>query len=358
MGDLDPRTIHGQLIEAIHLSGYSFQRAWAEFKYLLEDQRWKKCGFKNINEFVASIPFGDFRISIEERQEAARVCVESGASQRSTAKALGVDETTVRRDLRDGAANAAAGAEEPKENQPDENDSAANAAPRSKAAATRTAHERIAKKYFTMPAIHVPEGFPLRHGDFYELSSELQDDSVDLIFTDPPYDDESLPLFDKMGEVAARVLKEGGSLVTYLGHMQLLEAGRILSRHLRFWHPLACLHAGPFARMTEFGVIENWKPMLWFVRGTRADKHTFVESVFGAREKDTHPWQQSESEAEYFINALSPPDGMVVDFFAGGGTTIVAAERLGRNVIGYEISESHFRKAVDRIAESSREAAE
>jgi DNA modification methylase len=103
--------------------------------------------------------------------------------------------------------------------------------------------------------------------------------------------------------------------------------------------------------LTEYGVIARFKPMLWFVKGTRSDKHTFVENVVaGPREKDYHEWQQAESDAAYFIEKLSPTDGLVVDFFAGGGTTIVVARQLGRNAIGYENNPKHHAAACKRIA--------
>jgi len=267
------------------------------------------------------------------------------------AQRLGVDESTIRNDL--ASENSENEIKKTSKNTDDLDESSENSEPTTKAARTRTAHEQIAKFAFDRPAAPVPGGDAIRLGDFYELSAEIKDDTVDLIFTDPPYDDESLKLFDRMGEVAARILKPGASLVTYLGHMQILEAGRLLSKHIRFWHPLCCMHAGPFARMTEYGVIESFKPMLWFVKGTRSDKHTFITSaISGAREKDHHEWQQAESEAAYFIENLSPKGGLVVDFFAGGGTTIVAAMALGRLVIGYEIEKRHWIKANDRIRKS------
>lgn len=384
-----PIMVHGRLLEGVHISGYSFQRALAKFKWLLEDNRWKKCGFTKVKDFVRSVDYSGFRISDEERLEFARACVDAGASRRSAADALGLAHETINRDFGTNAPEITQIREESGTNVPVRRRSAAEITkpegddknlpptdpaatddampavldkppltPSEKAARTRTAHETIAKFAFDQPASHVPAGEPIRLGDFYTMASELKDDSVDLIFTDPPYDDKSIPLFGRMGEVAARVLKPGGSLVTYLGHMQLIEAGNLLSRHLRFWHPLCCLHSGPFARMTEFGVVETFKPMLWFVKGTRGDKHSFVESaVTGSREKDHHEWQQAESEAEYFISVLSPPSGLVVDFFAGGGTTIVAAQRLGRNALGYEIDQNHHKKALERIRNIPSKAA-
>ena len=270
------------------------------------------------------------------RKEEAKKLASLGISWRQIAKLLGVSHVTIQRDLA--------------QDVPENGTKCATGA--AKAAATRTAHEEIAKFAFDQRAEAII-GDPIRLGDFYERSFEIKTDSVDLIFTDPPYDDESISSFERMGEVAARILKPGGSLVTYCGHRQIFAAGEMLSKHLRFWQPLCCLHtgSGQLARLTEYGVIVRFKPMLWFVKGTRSDKQTFVENVVasGGAEKDWHEWQQTESDAAYFIDALSPIGGLVVDFFAGGGTTIVAAKRLGRIGLGFEIDLKHFRSAMKRI---------
>ena len=52
-------------------------------------------------------------------------------------------------------------------------------------------------------------------GDFREKGHEIADNSVDLIFTDPPYAGEYVPLFGDLAQFAARVLIDGGSLITY-----------------------------------------------------------------------------------------------------------------------------------------------
>ena len=54
-------------------------------------------------------------------------------------------------------------------------------------------------------------------GDAKELGKEIQDQSVDLIFTDPPYSKEYLYLYEWLAEFAARVLKPDGFLLTYSG---------------------------------------------------------------------------------------------------------------------------------------------
>ncbi len=58
--------------------------------------------------------------------------------------------------------------------------------------------------------------------DFQDIdSATIADSSIDLIFTDPPYKREWLPLYEPLGKLASRVSKEGGSLVMSAGDYAL-----------------------------------------------------------------------------------------------------------------------------------------
>lgn len=57
-----------------------------------------------------------------------------------------------------------------------------------------------------------------------------------------------------------------------------------------------------------------------------------------------------EKLVEPCILAGCPPDGTVLDPFAGSGTTGVAAKRLGRRFTGIEISPAYCKLAAERIA--------
>ena len=196
-----------------------------------------------------------------------------------------------------------------------------------------------------------PQFFDNLHiGDFREQSHKVADGSLSLIFTDPPYNKKSSDLFDSLGKFANEKLADGGSLITYLGHIQLAEAMDGLSKHLRYWWVCCCLHAGPEALMSEYGIRAGWKPLLWFVKGTRHDKQNIVRDVIsGGREKSHHDWQQSQFEAEYWISELCPTDGIVCDPFLGGGTTAAAAIRLQRKWIGFEVDHDQAVLAMTRV---------
>lgn len=191
----------------------------------------------------------------------------------------------------------------------------------------------------------------LHVGDFRELAGVIPDESVELVFTDPPYDRDSIPLFGDAAKVAARILKPGGSFIAYCGQIQLPEVLLYCAGHLRYWWVLANVHAGKPNQMNKYGIKNHWKPLVWFVKGSRGDVQTFIpDTISGAREKQHHDWQQAESEASTCIELLTSPRGVVVDFFAGGGTTLVAAERLGRPWVAFEIDADAAGRSTKRLS--------
>jgi site-specific DNA-methyltransferase (adenine-specific) len=62
-----------------------------------------------------------------------------------------------------------------------------------------------------------------------------------------------------------------------------------------------------------------------------------------------HPCQMPEKLLERIINFCSNPQDIVLDPFAGSATTLVAAERLGRKWLGYEISERYAKLGLLRV---------
>ncbi|MSU78915.1 MAG: hypothetical protein EXS16_12570 [Gemmataceae bacterium] len=186
-------------------------------------------------------------------------------------------------------------------------------------------------------------------GDFREHADKISDGSVSLIFTDPPYDKKASAMLPALAEFAAAKLAVGGSLICYVGQTQLPAALDAFRFHLRYWWTIACVHSGKSTVMREYGINAGWKAVLWFVKETRDDDRVFVSDVMsGGEEKTHHDWQQSQSEAEYWIEKLCPTDGIVCDPFIGGGTTGAAASKLKREWIGFEIDPDTAKIASER----------
>ncbi len=64
-----------------------------------------------------------------------------------------------------------------------------------------------------------------------------------------------------------------------------------------------------------------------------------------------HTAVMPEGLATFFMKAACPPGGVVVDPFAGSGTTVVVARRHGRKSGGIELHEQYVTVARDRLAD-------
>ncbi len=194
----------------------------------------------------------------------------------------------------------------------------------------------------------------LRHGDFMKIGKDIPQNSVNLIFTDPPYGNDSTYLYEEIAILGKRVLKDGGSLLCYASCRNLPRILTDMGKHLGFWWviPVRCVNKHPKIRGTC--VYSNWKPILWFVKGNRRERSNYFDDVVnhGKAEKEFHGWQQSVKEAEYCISNLTKPGDMVLDPMLGTGTSGVAAIRLKRQFIGIEIDSERYYISCKRIAKS------
>lgn len=74
-----------------------------------------------------------------------------------------------------------------------------------------------------------------------------------------------------------------------------------------------------------------------------------VRSEHGRAE---HPTQKPVGIVDPLIRYSVPAGGLVLDPFAGSGTTLVAAKACGRRAIGIEVSEAYCEIAARRLAQS------
>lgn len=195
----------------------------------------------------------------------------------------------------------------------------------------------------------------VRVGDFRKVLSDLPDNSVDLLFTDPPYDKRSVPLYGDLAALAARVLAPGGSLVCYAGVHALPRLFPLMMPHLQFWWQLCLRLKAAFPRQHGWRVHVHYKPLLWFVKGIYRGDYVVdvIESTW--LEKHWHDWQQSEAEAAHCISKLTPEDGLVLDPMCGSGTTLLAAKRLGRRYLGVDLDQIQGKVATARLRQPGPE---
>ncbi len=190
-------------------------------------------------------------------------------------------------------------------------------------------------------------------GDMETLGKEIPDESVDMIFTDPPYIKELYEMaYAGLATLAARVLKPHGFLITYAPQTHLDEIMDILrythesttqKRILQYFWIISSLNEGrSTAKNHQRNAICLHKPILIFQKaddGTplKGSHRCFADVVRGKKQKAFHPWQQSIHDVLGIISRFMVPGEILLDPFAGTGTSLKAANLLGMDWIGFEI---------------------
>jgi hypothetical protein len=203
--------------------------------------------------------------------------------------------------------------------------------------------DRIRAEAATGPAEHTGGTWELRTGDFREVFVDLTDQSVDAIVTDPPYNDEGVPLYEPLGAFALRVLKPGRLAVVYAGHLQLDREMELLARGglTYMWHGTNVL-SGRHTRVRVRMIFGQHRSVLLYSAGpyrprTWLNDVAFAEGRGGPEERPLHPWQQALEPVRHWIRQVSEPGELIVDPFLGSGTTAVAAVMEGRCFLGCDI---------------------
>lgn len=248
----------------------------------------------------------------------------------------------------------------------------------------------------------------LYQGDSIEYMKILPNDSIDMIFADPPYnikkaDWDNFESQEKYIEwslgwikEAARILKPTGSLFI-CGFTEILaDLKHPAMKHFKsckwlIWHYKNKANLGsdwgrshesvlllrktkdfvmnvdmvrtpynehtlkypsrPQAESSQYGKGRERKEE-WVPNPLGAKPKDVIEiptTCNGMGEKTQHPTQKPEELLRKFILAASNPGDVILDPFSGSGTTLVVAEQLGRRWIGCDINGEYNEWAIGRI---------
>ena len=179
----------------------------------------------------------------------------------------------------------------------------------------------------------------------------LADNSIDLIFTDPPYHRKYLHLYGWLAREAVRVLKPGGFAMVMCGGLDLYKNMNLMADHLAwFWNYEVFMSHVSTVIWAKRTIARN-KPIIAFSKGPGMPRCNVLSGLSGGgNDKRYHHWGQDVESARYFIDCFAAPGDLVLDPFVGGGTTAVACELISRRWVALDIGLAALMTTCSRLA--------
>jgi site-specific DNA-methyltransferase (adenine-specific) len=241
----------------------------------------------------------------------------------------------------------------------------------------------------------VPDpSWKMHKGDALAVLRDLPDASVDAVITDPPYSSGGAMRGDRVAPAdtkyvgfgnntagtyagfsgdnrdqrgyliwctlwmteCQRILKPGGTFATFTDWRQLptttdaVQAGGLVWRAIAVWDKgIGRPMRGRFRSHIEF--------VVWATNGPHAGiEGTCLPSILRRSSPSAADRLHMTEKPVALIKdllSITPPECVVLDPFAGSGTTGVAALNTGRQFIGVEITEHFHEMASARLAKAA-----
>jgi len=238
-------------------------------------------------------------------------------------------------------------------------------------------------------------------GDCIELLKKLPDESIDLIFADPPYNlqlngelyrpdqskvdpvDDEWDKFETFEEYdnftrqwlieCKRVLKSTGSIWVIGTYHNIFRVGTIM-QNLDYWilNDIIWIKNNPMPNFKGTRFNNAHETLIWATK-SKESKYTFHYHSMKVMNDDlqmrsdwyipicqgnerikingqkAHSTQKPEELLYRIILSTSNPDDIVLDPFSGSGTTAAVAKRLGRKFIAFEKEDFYIKVANERL---------
>jgi DNA modification methylase/uncharacterized membrane protein (UPF0136 family) len=252
-----------------------------------------------------------------------------------------------------------------------------------------------------MEKLGVLELNTIHQGDCVELLKKIPDNSIDLIFADPPYnlqlngelyrpnqtkvdgvDDAwdkfiSKEEYDKFTESwlkeCYRVLKNTGSIWVIGTYHNIFRVGTII-QNLGFWilNDIVWVKSNPMPNFKGTRFNNAHETLIWATKSQKSNYTFHYHSMkvmnddlqmrsdwqipicqgterIKANGKKAHSTQKPAELLFRIILSTSNQNDIVLDPFSGSGTTAAVAKRLGRRFIAFEKESFYIQIANDRI---------
>ena len=240
-----------------------------------------------------------------------------------------------------------------------------------------------------MDGLKMSKKIQILQGDALELLKNIASESIDLIIADPPYNlgknygnnrdlkefEEYLSFSSKWLNEAYRVLKPTGTIYVFMGVRFISYLYQIMDRDLKmYFNSWICWHYTQgmgrkkgfsprhddilmFTKTAKFKfnldavrVPQKYYRARNNMRGANpGDVWKFSHVHYCNPNRQKHPTQKPEGLIERMVLASSDEGDVVLDPFAGSGTTLRVCQQLNRNCIGFELNPDYVKLIEERL---------
>lgn len=222
----------------------------------------------------------------------------------------------------------------------------------------------------------------IHKGDSFELLDGIEDGSVDLLLTDPPYNvsvkgtgsaygngktgmdfgdwDYGFDTEAWMRKVATKLHPERGQVVIFNSFKNIEIMARVLEEFgftvqgsPKYWYK-----PNPVPHLPHRIPVNSMEQILWATKGDDyvfnvreardVELGRFVHSPHEAGNKRFHTTQKPLTMFKNIIRIHSNPGDFVLDTFSGSGVTMVGCTDLKRDCIAFEMGDDYHEKSTDR----------
>lgn len=204
-------------------------------------------------------------------------------------------------------------------------------------------------------------------GDARRLAKAIPDGSVDLIFTDPVY--QNIRDYTWLARTALRTLRPRGVCLAWASVPKAGRAQAAMERAgLQYVYTLFYTVVAKTYRMRWYNLFCWTTPCLWFQRPGEATRpnqwmpDTFTETVIlppdvldntfvsSAGASGPFEWNKNTGVLVRWLERFSRPGELVYDPFTGTGSVPIAARMTGRRFLASEIDPARAEEARTRLA--------
>lgn len=227
-----------------------------------------------------------------------------------------------------------------------------------------------------MTPYYQDESVTLYHGDAFTYMGTLPSESVDCVITDPPYTERT---HTKARSVNRGVVTKGVPAFAHITDEDLTRVLEMAARVTRSWviatldykHAVAYdigppkglkmqrvgvwVKSNPTPQLTGDRPAQGWEAIAYMHRSDRRSKWNgggkHGNYILPTAPPQGHPTSKPVAIVSDWVRLFTTSGGLVLDPFAGSGTTLIAAKQEGRRAIGVEIDERYCEIAARRLSQ-------